>query len=124
LLTGANRYDSLQMAPTLDAIPPRSTGRRGRPRRRPDKRNADKAYDAKLRRQECRAGGIVPRIARKGVESSEKLGPHRWVVEQTHAWFNRSRRLPVRYERHPDIYVAFTTLAASLITLSQIRRFC
>ncbi|WP_156383797.1 IS5 family transposase [Methylobacterium sp. Leaf456] len=123
-LTEANRHDSPQMAPTLDAIPPLSTGRRGRPRRRPDKLHADKAYDAKARRQECRARGIVPRIARKGIESSEKLGRHRWVVERTHAWFNRFRRLPIRYERRADIYQAFTSLAASLITLNQIKRFC
>ena len=38
--------------------------------------------------------------------------------------FNRFRRLPVRYERREDIYEAFTSLAASLITLNQIRRFC
>ncbi|TFZ61113.1 IS5 family transposase [Methylorubrum sp. Q1] len=124
LLTGANRHDSPQMAPTLDAIPPLGTGRRGRPRHRPDKLHADKAYDGRIRRQECRARGIVPRIARKGVESREKLGRHRWVVERTHAWFNRFRRLPVRYERRHHIYEAFTTLAASLITLNQIRRFC
>ncbi|WP_156635583.1 transposase, partial [Methylobacterium sp. Leaf123] len=49
---------------------------------------------------------------------------HRWVVERTHAWFNRFRRLPIRYERRADIYEAFTSLAASLITLNQIRRFC
>ena len=99
-------------------------GRRGRPRRRPDKLRADKAYDAKARRQECRTRGIVPRIARKGVESSERLGRHRLVVERTHAWFNRFRRLPIRYERRADIYQAFTSLAASLVTLNQIRRFC
>ena len=123
-LSGANRHDSLMMAPTLDAIPPLRNGRRGRPRRRPDKLHADKAYDAKGRRQECRARGIVPRIARRGIESGERLGRHRWVVERTHAWFNRFRRLPIRYERRSDIYEAFTSLAASLITLKQIKRFC
>ena len=112
------------MAQTLDAIPPLRNGRRGRPRRRPGKLHADKAYDARARRQECRARGIVPRIARKGIESSERLGRHRWVVERTHAWFNSFRRLPIRYERRSDIYEAFTSLAASLITLNQIRRFC
>ena len=35
------------MAPTVDAIPPLRNGRRGRPRQRPDKLHADKAYDAK-----------------------------------------------------------------------------
>ncbi len=123
-LTGANRHDSPEMAPTLDAIPPLGTGRRGRPRRRHDKLHADKAYDAKARRQECRRRGIVPRIARKGIESSQKLGRHRWVVERTHVWFNRFRRLPIRYERRADIFEAFTSLAASLITLNQIGRFC
>ncbi len=44
--------------------------------------------------------------------------------EGTHAWFNRFRRLPIRYERRSDIYQAFTSLAASLITINQIRRFC
>ncbi|MBA8916086.1 hypothetical protein HNR51_005205 [Methylorubrum thiocyanatum] len=61
------------MAPTLDAIRPLGTGRRGRPRER-----SDKAYDAKARRQECRTRGIVLRIARKGIENSQKLGRHRW----------------------------------------------
>ena len=124
LLTGANRHDSPLMAATLDAIPPLRSGRRGRPRRRPGKLYADKAYDAKARRQECRARGIVPRIARRGIESSERLGRHRWVVERTHAWFDRFRRLSIRYEQRADIYEAFTCLAASLITLNQIKWFC
>ena len=97
-LSGANRHDSVMMAPTLDAIPALRNGRRGRPRRRSDKSHADKAYDARPRRYECRARGIVPRIARRGIDSSERLGRHRWVLERTHAWFNRFRRLPVRYE--------------------------
>ena len=124
VLTGANCHDSPLMAPTLDAIPPVRSGRRGRPRRRPDKLHADKAYDAPVRRQECRARGITPRIARRGIERSDRLGRHRWVVERSHAWFNRARRLPVRYERRADIYEAFTFLQASLITLNQIKRFC
>jgi transposase len=56
----------------------------------------------------------VPRIARRGIDSRERLGRHRWVVERTHAWFNRFHRLPVRYERRADIYEAFTSLAAAL----------
>ncbi|QDI83277.1 hypothetical protein E8E01_24110 [Methylorubrum populi] len=34
------------------------------------------------------------------------------------------RRLPVRYERRTDIYAAFTSLAASRVTLNQFKRFC
>jgi hypothetical protein len=123
-LTGASRHNSPEMAPTFDTILPLSTGRRRRPRRRPDKLHADKACEAKTRRQECRAGGNVPRIARKGVERSQKLGRHRWVVERTDSWFNRFCRLPIRDERRADIYEIFTSLAASLISLNQITRFC
>jgi transposase len=124
VLTGANRHDSTQLVATLDAIPPVRSGRRGRPRRRPDKLHADKAYDHRRCRRECRARGIVPRIARRGIESSQRLGRHRWVVERTLAWLSRFRRLAVRYERRADIHLAFTTLACALIALNQYRRFC
>lgn len=123
-LSGANRHDSMMLAPTLDAIPPIRAGRRGRPRRRPGKLHADKAYDHRRCRRECRARGITPRIARRGVESSQKLGRHRWVVERTFAWLARYRRLTIRYERRADIHLAFTTLACALVCLRQIRRFC
>lgn len=69
------------MLATLDAVPPLQSSRRGRLRCRPDKLRADKSYDARPRRHECRTRGIVPRIARRGIESSEKPGRHRWVVE-------------------------------------------
>lgn len=63
----------------LDAVPPLK-GPRGRPRRRPDKLHADKAYDHKRCRRECRERNIIPRIARRGIEDSKRLGRHRWVV--------------------------------------------
>ena len=110
--------------PALDAIPPVRLGRRGRPRRRPGKLHADKAYDHRRCRRECRARGIVPRIARRGIESSRRPGRHRWVVERTLAWLSRFRRPAIRYERRADIHLAFTTRARALIALSQARRFC
>lgn len=94
-LSPANRHDSLMLAPTLDAVPGVRHGR-GRPRKRPKKLHADKAYDGRRCRTECRARSIMPRIARRGVETSERLGRHRWVVERTFAWLNRFRRLAIR----------------------------
>ena len=82
VLSGANAHDSTRLAATLDAIPPVRLGRRGRPRRRPDKLHADKAYDQRRRHRECRSRGITPRIARRVIESSQRLGRHRWVVER------------------------------------------
>lgn len=67
-----------------------------------------------------RLRNIIPRIARRGVESSSHLGKHRWVVERTFAWLHRYRRLLVRYERRADIHSAFLTLAVALIAF----KFC
>lgn len=112
------------LAPTLDAIPPVRSGKRGRPRQRPAKLHADKGYDFRRCRDECRKRGIKPRIARRGVDTSQRLGRHRWVVERTHAWMARLRRLAVRYERREDIHMAFVTLGCALVCLNQVRRFC
>ena len=123
VLSGANRHDSMLLGAALDAIPGVRSGRRGRPRCRPRKLHADKAYDSRRCRDRCRKRGILPRIARKGVDSSQRLGRHRWVVERTHAWMNRFRRLVVRYEERGDIHLAFATLACCLVCLNQIKRF-
>jgi len=78
----------------VDAIEPikRPRGRPGRPRKRPKKLHADKGYDFLRCRRALRKRGIKARIARRGVDSSEKLGRHRWVVERTLAWLSRYRR--------------------------------
>jgi transposase len=123
-LTAANVHDSMVFEELLDAIPP-IQGLWGRPRTRPAKLHADKAYDIPRCRQALRRRHIAGRIARKGVESSERLGRHRWVVERTLAWLNRFRRLTVRYERRADIHEAFLTLGCILITWDAIQReFC
>ena len=121
-LSPANRHDSLMLAATLDAVPGVRHGR-GRPRKRPKKLHADKAYDHRRCRAECRARSIRARIARRGVDSSEKLGRHRWVVERTLAWLNRFRRLTVHYERRAVMHQAFLPQAASLICWSYVQRW-
>jgi len=114
-LSAANVHDSRMMLEVVDAIEPIRRGRRGRPRKRPSKLHADKAYDSAPLREELRRRGITPRIARRGIESGERLGRYRWVVERTGAWLNRYRRLKVRYERRGDIHQAFLELGCALI---------
>ena len=104
----------------VDAVEPIKRPGRGRPRKRPEKLHADKAYDSKRCREVLRNRGIKVRIARKGIESSEKLGCHRWVVERTLAWLAKYRRLTVRYERRADIHEAFLHLGCSLICLNYL----
>jgi transposase len=107
----------------VDAIEPikRPLGKLGRPRKRPAKLHADKAYDFPRCRDALRKRGIKARIARRGIDSSEKLGKHRWVVERTLAWLARYRRLSVRYERREDIHEAFLHLGYSLICLNSLK---
>ena len=114
LLSPANRHDSVFFEALLDAVPPIRTPA-GRRRKRPAKLHADKGYDDRKCRAACRKRRIKHRIARKGVERSDRLGRHRWVVERTLAWLNRFRRLTVRYERRADIHEAFLKLGCALI---------
>jgi transposase len=119
MLSGANVHDSMVFEDLIDAIEP-IKGTRGRPRKRPEKLHADKAYDDKKCARALRKRGIKRRIARKGVESSEKLGRHRWIVERTLAWIAKYRRLTIRYERRDDIHEAFLYLGCSLICLNYL----
>jgi transposase len=122
-LSGANQHDSTVFDALLDAVEPVRQAR-GRPRKRPAKLHADKGYDYRKCRLALRKRGIKSRIARRGIESSERLGRHCWVVERTFAWLNRFRRLRVRYERRYDTHFAFTKLACALITFKAVKRFC
>jgi IS5 family transposase len=123
-ISAANVHDSKALVAAVDAIPAlRLTGkRRGRPRKRPNKLHADKGYDYARCRQALRARGIIPRIARRGLESRERLGRYRWVVERTLSWLNRFRRLKVRYERRADIHEAFLSLACGLLCWRALAR--
>jgi transposase len=89
-----------------------------RQRKRPDELDTDKAYDASPCRAECWTRGITPRIARCGIESSEKFGRPRWVAERTLAWSARLRRLRARDERLAERQIAFLQLGCALILLN------
>ena len=116
-ISAANVHDSKLLEETVDAIPPLRLAhrRRGRPRKRPVKLHADRGYDYPRCRRALRARGITPRIAWRGIESSERLGRYRWVVERTLSWLKRFRRLTIRYERRAEMHQAFLTLGCALL---------
>jgi IS5 family transposase len=123
--SAANVHDSSVLEEAVDAISPIRKPSRGRPRKRPVKLHADKDYDFPRCRKALRKRGITPRIARRGIESGEKLGTYRWVVERTLSWMNRLRRLKVRYERREDTHQAFLDLGcALLICWRHVQRLC
>jgi transposase len=113
-LTGANRHDVTQLLPLVDAIPP-VRGKRGRPRRRPDRTHGDRAYDSEPHRRELRSRGIEPVLAKRNTPHGSGLGKYRWVVERTLSWLHQFRRLRVRFERRDDIHDAFLKIGCGLI---------
>ncbi|WP_373297158.1 IS5 family transposase [Streptomyces brasiliensis] len=119
-LTGGNRNDVTQLMPLIEAVPP-VRGRRGRPRRRPDRLYADRGYDHDKHRRQVRAVGITPVIARRGTEHGSGLGVHRWVVEQSLALPHRFRRLRIRREIRNDIHEALLSLACSIICRRRLK---
>ncbi|MFF4911316.1 IS5 family transposase [Streptomyces sp. NPDC001260] len=119
-LTGGNRNDVTQLMPLIEAVPP-VRGRRGRPRRRPDRIYADRGYDHDKYRKQIRAVGITPVIARRGTEHGSGLGVHRWVVEQSFALLHWFRRLRIRWEIRDDIHEAFLSLACGIICWRRLK---
>ena len=103
----------------IDAVPAIRTPT-GQRRTRPAKLHADKAYDIPRCRRFLHRRHIKVRIARKGIESSKRLGRHRWVVERTLAWLARYRRLTIRYERLVALHQAFLTLGCALICFNHL----
>jgi Transposase DDE domain len=59
--------------------------------------------------------GITARIARIGVESSERLDRYRWGVERTNGWLLSYKGLALRYDRTARTINALIRLAITLI---------
>jgi transposase len=119
-LTGGNRHDVTQLIPLVDRVPP-VRGKRGRPRRRPDRLTADRAYDSRDHRAELRRRGIIVEIAGRLDEHGSGLGRYRWLVERTIAWLHQFKRLLVRYDRRADIHQAFLAIGCCLVCYRRLR---
>ncbi|WP_408637527.1 IS5 family transposase [Nocardia terpenica] len=120
-VSAANTNDAYALKPLVKAIPA-IRSRRGPRRRKPTKLHADKAYDQQDLRDWVRDRGITARIARKGIESSKKLGKHRWVIERSIAWLFGYHRLNIRYDRKATHFLAFLTLSATLTCYKKLAK--
>lgn len=109
IVTGANRHDVTQVAPLLDAAiftPPGGNLAY---------LYADKGYDGEPAQKAIAERGYRPRVCRKKRSPGRPWKNRRWIVEVTHSWFNRFRKLLVRYEKLADSYEALLHLAAAII---------
>jgi len=111
---------------TLEAVKVPRKGS-GRPKKRPKRLIADKAYDSDPLRKRLKVFKIdliVPhRNNRKKpkMQDARKLRRYRkrWKIERTFAWLGNYRRLLVRHERQIDMYRAFFHLACIMIVLNR-----
>ena len=111
----ANRNDHLLLTETLDGLVVRRP-----PRSAPVQHLClDLGHDDAGSRHEAARRGYVVHIRGRSEEArtrrSGRKRARRWVVERTHAWLNRSRRLLVRWERKVANHAAFLHLACALI---------
>jgi transposase len=119
VVTAANVNDTTMFAAVLDDVPPVRTPS-GRRRTRPGAVHADKGYDSAANRAWLRRRGIRPRIARRGIESSARLGRHRWKVERALSWLSCFRRLQVRWDRDSGRFFAFVLVACALTCFNRL----
>ena len=79
----------------------------------------DLGYDYDAVRRLVRLAGFEPVILSRRDEKENKkqrgARARRWVVERTHSWLNRFRRLLVRWEKRADTYLAMLQFACGLI---------
>ena len=88
---------------------------------RPGALQADRGYGFPWTIELVRAWGMRSVIAPRGSPHGSGLGRTRYVVERTHAWFSRFRRLVQCYERRPAHAQGFHALAACVICARRLR---
>ncbi len=118
---GANRNDFKMVEETIISIPIE------RPTPTPEKPQGmclDKGYDFDEVRELLATFGFTAHIRARGEEAqaikhAAGYKARRWVVERTHSWMNRFRRLLIRWDKKVRNYLAFLHLACAYITYRQ-----
>jgi len=117
IVSGANRHDSIKLAELLEAKVVQSATEH------PQNLCLDAGYVGK--ETVVLAAGYIPHIRPRGEETAQKAAdpafkPRRWVVELSHSWFNRFRKLSPRYEKTANSYLGLLMLAATMIVLNKV----
>ena len=118
---GTNRNDFKMARETIESIPVE------RPEPTPDQPQGmclDKGYDYDEVRELLTEFGFTAHIRARGEEAKalkQEAGfkARRWVVERTHSWMNRFRRVLIRWDKKVHNYLGFLHLACAYITYRQ-----
>lgn len=122
IVTAANRHDVTQLEEVLA---------RQKMKHRPTaiRRNQHLCADAGYRGEPALAvmarERYIPHVQSRAWEMRQRRrNPHqraqRWIVEVAHSWFNRFRKLLVRYEKLERSYLALHHLAAAIIVFRKV----
>jgi putative transposase len=109
---------------TLESVPIE----RPDPEETPQHLSLDAAYDGDPVKTILEEWGYTAHIQSRGDETQAKrtipgYRARRWVVERTHSWMNRFRRLLVRWEKKKNNYLGLLHLALAYITFHAARLF-
>lgn len=116
-IEGANRHDMKLVRATIEHI---VVDRPEPTEDVPQGMCLDKGYDYDEVREILDEFGFTAHIKARGDEANElkqEAGKRarRWVVERSHSWMNRFRRILVRWDKKPENYLAFLHFACALI---------
>lgn len=114
---GANRHDMKLVRETLASI---VVERPAPTEKEPQRMCLDKGYDFQEVREILIEFGFTAHIRSRGEEAKELAAEaakraRRWVVERSHSWMNRFRRILIRWEKKSQNYIAFLHFACALI---------
>jgi putative transposase len=118
---GANRNDFKMVRETIESIPVK---RPAPTPATPQGMCLDKGYDYDEVRDLLAAFGFTAHIRGRGEEAKAlqqdaRFRARRWVVERTHSWMNRFRRVLIRWDKKVCNYLGFLHLACAYITYKQ-----
>jgi putative transposase len=117
-VSGANVHDKRLVRETIESIPierPKPT------KKKPQNICQDKGYDYPDVRELVAEYGYTAHIPTRGVDQTKRkkipgYRARRWVVERTHSWLHRFRRLLIRWEKKVTNYEALLHFACAWVT--------
>ena len=122
VVTGANEHDATQLGAVLQAI---MVKRKTPSIRRSKHLCADAGYRGRRALEVIESHGYIPHVVSRRTEADAKRRDptrkaRRWVVEVCHSWFNRFRKLLVRYEKLDRSFVALNHIAVAIIAFRNV----
>ena len=121
-MTAANVNDGKRLDEVLSAVVVKRTRP---PVRRTKHLCADAGYRSAENLRIIDAHGYIAHVVDRRKEADIKRRhpqrkARRWVVEVCHSWFNRFRKLLVRYEKLERSFMALNHLAAAIIAFRKV----